>query len=254
MSQTTTRSQVPAKAAPAGELDARTETALIKIDQIAEQFGVEPSAGLAPFRRAVNIARGIQALRQAVTPDVMAQIMPLQGSQLGFRTDKDKEGGYPADVVKECFIEATLRGVPTGCNTWNILAGRMYITREGYSYLVKKLPNLSNLKLFPGVPKASQGGALVDYKATFKLDGEPQELQRTIPVRVTPGAGADNILGKAARKMLKAVYEYVVGSEHSVTDPEEEPMLGEPEPAVKVAPPEDRDEQAAEARGDAHGG
>jgi hypothetical protein len=74
------------------------------------------------FTMASRMAAGIRALRAALTPEIMQDIMALQGSSLGFRTDKDKEGGYPVEVVKECMIEAVLKGARVINNETNIIA------------------------------------------------------------------------------------------------------------------------------------
>ncbi|MFK5282891.1 hypothetical protein ACI3PL_25325, partial [Lacticaseibacillus paracasei] len=69
--------------------------------------------------------------------------MALQGNRLGFKTDKDKSGGYPESVVKNCLIEAVLLGIqPTG-NQFNIIAGNMYPTKEGCGYLLNNFKGLS---------------------------------------------------------------------------------------------------------------
>jgi hypothetical protein len=206
----------------AGEITETMDTALLRIDQAAEQYGIEQTAGLSPFRRAVQIARGIQALRAMLTPEVMQHIMALQGSYLGFRTDKDKQGGYPVEVVRECFIEATLRGFPTGCNCWNIIADRFYATKEGYYHKCQSLPGMTDLKLKLGVPKVMQGGATVEGRADFRLNGQPESVERTFPVRLNAGMGADGAIGKATRKLLKAVHDFVLGTEHTIPDPDEE--------------------------------
>jgi hypothetical protein len=71
--------------------------------------------------------------------------MALQGSNLGFKTDKDKTGGYSEAEVKTCLIDAVLLGLqPTG-NEFNIIASQMYPTGVGFGALIKTTPRL---KLF----------------------------------------------------------------------------------------------------------
>jgi hypothetical protein len=211
--------------------------ALERVDELSQHYGLEATTGLKQFARAVQIAKGIQALRDVLTPQIMQHLMALQGSALGFRTDLDKGKGYPVEVVRECFIEATLRGFPTGCNCWNIISGRFYPTKEGYEFKVSKLPDVTDLKLNLGVPKMLSGGATVEARADFKLNGHADFIQRTFPIRVNAGMGADAVLGKATRKLLKAVHDYVLGSEHSIPDPEELPESAALTPAPAVLEP-----------------
>lgn len=168
--------------------------------------------------QALVMAEGVSRLRSLITKEAMKPLMDLQGTSLGFRTDKDKSGGYPEDVVKEVFIEATLRGFRMIGNEVNIIAGRFYGTKEGFSRLVGSFEGLTDLKLQPGVPKTSSGGAIVPFKASWKLHGKPQELEREIPCKGDSYSGVDQYIGKATRKMLASIYGILTGSEHSVPD------------------------------------
>ena len=65
------------------------------------------------FTLTLKMSAAMQQLREMITPEMMKPIMALQGSSLGFRTDKDKEGGYPESVVKEAMIEKIMVVAPT---------------------------------------------------------------------------------------------------------------------------------------------
>lgn len=201
------------------------------------------------FGRAFTLARGMKQLRQLITDEMLTEVMELQGSALGFRTDKDGSGGYPAAVVKECLIEATLRGVfPVG-NEFNVISGRAYITKEGMGRLVREFPGFANLKLMPGVPRNVGGGAIVPYRATWTLGGVPDAIEREIPIRVNSGMGADAILGKAERKILAAIFRQLTGSEHSIPEGEvgDEPIDVQASPAGEA--PKSLNDMASEAKG-----
>ena len=159
-----------------------------------------------------------------ITPELLDQILPLQNSSLGFRTDRPT--GYQPDVVKDCFIEATLRGLSPIGNEFNIISGRCYVTKEGFSRLLRELPEFCDLKLFFGVPKTSTGGAIVEARATWKYRGHQDEITREIPVRVNNGMGADAILGKTERKLKAAIYQQITGSVVSDGDAEDADAIG----------------------------
>ena len=203
----------PAEAGPTGEIAA--------LEALANKYALTTLGCQGRFERALALAEGIRALNDAVRP-VMQRILPLQNSALGFLTDK-KDSGYPEPVVRECLIEATLRGVYPVGNEFNIISAHCYITKSGYARLVRELPGLTGLKLFPGVPRISTGGAVVPFKASWLLNGRADSLERDIPVRLNSGMGADGAIGKATRKMLASVYGQITGSEQSdgeVGDPE----------------------------------
>lgn len=195
-----------------------------KVESIVQRVSPDALAALPAMTRTVVLAKGMHDLRQAMTKDLVSTVfMPLQGYKLGFRTDKDKEGGYPWEIVRDVAIEAMVRGFQPCGNEFNIIGGNFYATKEGMDRKVSEFPGLTNLNLVPGVPKMGDGGALVPYEATWKINGKPDRLEckltkttegeedRRIPVKVNSGQGADAILGKAERKMLARIYKRISG-------------------------------------------
>lgn len=176
------------------------------------------------FTLTLKMSAAMQQLREMITPEMMKPIMALQGSSLGFRTDKDKEGGYPESVVKEAMIEATLKGFRMVNNETNIIASRFYAARDGFERIFRDLSKsgrLTDLRMSPGLPKTTGEGAVVEYAASWnwknsKGDIIKDELKVTLPIKVNNGQGADAILGKAKRKMLAAIYSRITGTE--ITD------------------------------------
>lgn len=196
------------------------------IEAIAAQCNLGALNTVGSFQRAFLMAAGIRALKQAITKEMMADLMQLQGSPLGFRTDKDSTGGYPEDVVKDCAIDCALRGGRWVGNEFNIIAGRAYYTKEYFTRMLREFPGLTNLRLSPGVPVLRDGGALVAYSATWSLNGQPDRMDcalvkidektsvdERICVRVNSGMGTDAILGKAERKMKARIYARLTGSD-----------------------------------------
>jgi hypothetical protein len=202
--------------------------ALEALEQLANTYGLAALDEITNrFERALKLAQGLQALRLAVGP-IMPQIAALQGSKLGFRTDKDGNGGYDQDTVRDCFIEATLRGfAPTG-NEWNIISGGFYGTKEGWEARVKAVKGLTDLKVQAGVPAAQPNGALVPFTATWNLNGRPMrmdcqkrgDLDDRIPVRLDR-PGVDAAIGKAERKLYYRIYKRVTGTTWTDQDMED---------------------------------
>lgn len=205
-----------------------------KIDSVASNFLSLNATGASSFALAIHTANAMGQLRELLNAETMKPILQLMNSPLGFLTDKDPKrpqwkGGrevhpdpYALEVVRDCVIEATLRGIPIVGNNFNIIGSRTYVTKEGFGTLLKKVAGFSDLKITPGVPKlVGENGALVEMEATWRKDGKEDGLRRTIPVRVNSGMGTDAILGKAERKVKCAVYNQVTGSELSDGDAEE---------------------------------
>ncbi len=174
--------------------------------------------------KALVMARATRALQDLLTPDLMQDIMALQGSPLGFRTDRDhaKDGprGYPVATVRDVVIQALLRGFQVTGNQINIIGGNLYITKEGFEKRIQSLEAMNGLAMDFQVPDyQQQGRALVGCVARWVYDGQPAEMRclkaidgdYRIAVRVNAGMGDDAVLGKAKSKLLRKVFERVTG-------------------------------------------
>lgn len=172
--------------------------------------------------RAYDLAVAIEQLRELLTAEYLAPIMKLQGTRLGFRTDRDRNDdgskgpGYPMEIVKECFIEAILLGVQPVGNHFNIIAGGCYITKEGYGYLLKHLPQLTWWKITEELPRinADATSAAVTVKIEYSQNGVvATPVSFPIPVKMNKRMGTDAVIGKARRKARKWLHEAVTGNE-----------------------------------------
>lgn len=189
------------------------------------------------IEQAILLAEGIEYLKSILTDDIMRRyFMPLQNNPRGFLTDK--KDGYSIEVVRECLIDAFTRGLgPTG-NQFNIIQGRMYVTRNGMSFLLTQVAGFENLIIDPSVPqKYGERGVVISYKTKWTLHGKAFTMDREIPVKVNEGQGADALLGKGDRKIKAAIYERITGTVFS-----EEGEVDDPETAAKT-----REQEAREA-------
>lgn len=215
-------------------IEANLQKAVAKVDEIVGQYGLPSTIGKPTLERMMILATGMQQLRAAITDDMLDKVMQLQGSRLGFRTDKDGERtwkdatgtprtGYEPAVVKEVMIEALLRGARMVGNEVNIIAKNCYLTKEFFGRAVREFPGVSDVAVDLAVPQmVGEKGALVACWVRYKLNGEPRVYARTkesddrdlrIAVRVNIGMGTDAILGKAERKVLALLYKELSGME-----------------------------------------
>jgi hypothetical protein len=210
---------------------------LMRVEAIASQCSLEAIATQGHFMRAFRMAAGIRALRDAITSQMMREIMSLQGSKLGFRTDKDRDSGYPENVVKDCAIEAALRGAHWVGNEFNIISGSCYLTREFFTRKLAEFPGFANLRIEFGAPvlREAEKRAWVAVRASwtlngrtdsidkkaYKIDGTDQMLDERIVVKLNSGMGDDAVLGKADRKIKAAIYARITGSQIDDRDVDE---------------------------------
>ena len=153
------------------------------------------------FERAYATAKSIEVLKTLLTPEYMAPIMNLQGNRLGFKTDKDKSGGYPVEHVKNCLIEAVLMGLQPYGNEFNIIAGNTYATKEGVGRLLATWRGLK-YSLICAVPVPSQDGKSAVVEVTIKWTINQESKEEVIPISVKMDAytSVDAMIGKATRK------------------------------------------------------
>lgn len=199
---------------------AKAEQDFAAVCSQAQELKLAENAGAA--FRAVGV---VTSLRQILTDDIMnAVFMPLMNTSIGFLTDHDpnktdKKTGrpgvpYSVSVVRDCLIDAVMRGLlPTG-NQFNIIAGRQYTTNEGYSYLLKKLNvrHMISKAILPSAPNAP----FVDVKCniSYLVNGEPgKSFSITVQCKQDNFSSPDQIKGKADRKAKKTLYEFITGED-----------------------------------------
>ncbi len=183
--------------------------------QIINNFG-------AAFQ-AVNV---VSLLRQALTDEVMdAVFMPLMNTKIGFLTDRNGRPNsrgevkplYSKEIVRDAVIDAVAIGLlPTG-NQFNIIAERMYPTKEGYTSLLRKL----GVKYFIEVSydkSQTQGFAEIPCKITYQYNGEKNGFSIIATVKKDNYSSPDQLRGKAERRAKKALYEYITGCDFGDAD------------------------------------
>lgn len=208
----------------------KQEREITAFETLAEKMsGLSLTIDLAPAKKMFRLADAMNSLDNALTTDVLKPIMKLQGSRVGFRTDKDKDGGYPEKVVKEVVKEAILYGAYMTGNEVNIIAGGMYATKEHFMRKVSEIPGLTDLETAIGTPKIENNEAKVRCSAKWKMNGIEQTLGFedkmpcvfTVRVYDRPGGqsvAADQAIGKATRKLYKRIYELATGSKVFIPD------------------------------------
>lgn len=181
------------------------------------------------FEKSYQIANAIGFLRGNLTEEYMKPIMALQGSRLGFKTDKDinpatkKKGeGYPMEIVRDCLIDAVLIGVQPYGNQFNIIAGQTYITKEGYGHLLGKTKGLK-YSITPLLPRISveKGSGAVEMIIKWTFNGEHKEEKVDFATKVNAFMGADAVIGKATRKARAWLFNQVSDIEIADGDTEE---------------------------------
>jgi len=235
--------------------------AMIAIDETSKACADQLiKVGSNQAAKALVTARAIRQLKELLTDEVMKDIMVLMNSPLGFRTDRPNKTDstyYKLEVVRECVLQALLRGIRVVGNEFNIIAGNLYVTKEGFERLLADLPGLTNLKTQVGVPQNFSEGSLVPARAEWDWQGVHDEMiweeketgDYRIPVRVNGGMGVDAVLGKAKSKIARNIYARITGTKLAVEDEAEDVV-----PATKVAATDGKLFKDGESAGHYEGG
>lgn len=188
------------------------EVAFKKADGIV--LSVIGQKGLTGFVKAHTVSTAIIELEKLLDAEYMKPIMALQGTTLGFKTDKDlvrnpsgkgyvKGDGYPVEIVRRCLIEAVLKGYQPTNNEFNIIGGNMYPAKNG---LERKANEWEGLKysIIPVIKAftVEKGSALVDAQIKWSIDGIKNDVTVPIPLKIDAYTSVDAAIGKAKRKAL----------------------------------------------------
>lgn len=208
------------------------ETALSTLDTAKQKFELacKDAASLQivnNFGAAFVAVNVIALLREALTDEVMkAVFMPLMNTKIGFLTDRNgrqRSGGraplplYSIEVVRDAIIDGVSIGLIPMFNQMNIIAERMYPTKEGYTALLRKL----GVKYFinVGSDKGQVAGfAEIPCKITYEHNGEKNSFTVEVTVKKDDYSSPDQLRGKAERRAKKALYEYITGCDFGDAD------------------------------------
>lgn len=173
------------------------------------------------FLQALTLAEGMKKLHELLIDEVMQRIMFLQGKRLGFKTDKDKDGGYDIKIVRACFIEAVLQGARPVGNEFNIIAGNVYLAQSYYVRATREYPGVTEFAYRLELGAIDAGCRMVIGAASWKQNGKSVTVENEkVPVRIVGEPTPDNILGKATRKFLRRVLERMTGAKNLLPDGE----------------------------------
>ena len=195
------------------------QTTIKRLDEIARSYRLA-NISENPFEATFATALAISELQSLFTPEVMAPIMNLMNSSLGFLTDRNGRANWKGEtkplysqaVIRDVVIEATLRGFFVVGNEFNVITDRFYAAKNGLRRKVSSFPGLTELRDSYSVPKIiGETGAIVEAEATWKINGKPDNIKRTFAVKGDKYAGSDSYIGKATRKLLAAIHDRLLG-------------------------------------------
>ena len=182
----------------------------------------------------LSAANAMYLLDQVLTDEVVrTYFIPLMNTRAGFLTDRNpakaKRGQQPPtpygiSEVKSCLKDAILKGLLPVGNQFNIIAGSVYITREGYTFLLSKLG--VKHRIIP-CQKPDVNGCAVYSVRIEAATAQGERISYTNEVTLKRGQyDSDALLqGKAYARSVKSLWTYVSGLDSG--DVAEDDCVGE---------------------------
>lgn len=241
----------------------KQQTALVQVDPhrvaqldtIAKEIhALSQTEADSPFTAGIQMAVAVSTLRELLTPEMMEPIMSLQGTKLGFLTDKDtkkiktergwervKAEGYPVDTVKDTLIEATARGARMVGNEVNIIGGNCYLTKNYFFRLLDDRLGRDHWNISHGLPQVVTKGegrdakvaATVQTVITWTEKGKENSHKLVRAIKGDAYASADSYTGKADRKAAAWLLGQITGERYDEGDLEDDDAI---EVAATVSP------------------
>lgn len=191
----------------------------------AEDMTLVQNAGAA-FRAVVVVKN----LREVLTDEVMKEVfMPLMNTKIGFLTDrpvvdrntgKEKKPAYSIPVVRDAIIDAASFGLLPTFNQMNIIAEKMYATKEGFTALLKRLGVKYILNFGQDNSKPDSKFAEISVKINYEYNGKKNSFLINAVVPKNSYSSYDQLKGKAERRAKKMLYEYITGLDLGENDGE----------------------------------
>lgn len=205
----------------------------------------------------LSAANAMFLLDQVLSDDVVrTYFLPLMNTRAGFLTDrnpfKTKRGQQPPTPysipeVRMCLKDAILKGLLPIGNQFNIIAGSVYITREGYTALLSKLG--VKHRIIPSQMPDKNGCAVYSVRIEA-VTAQGERISYTNEVTLKRGQyDSDALLqGKAYARSVKSLWTYVSGLDSG--DVVEDDCVGErvieDGQAQEVTPSHDPQPQASQ--------
>jgi hypothetical protein len=205
------------------------------------------------FFKPIVMAMAIQELKQALTPEAVAAVHELEGTALGFKTDKF-DGKYGDETIRMCVIEAMLRGVSIVGNQFNVIKGNFYIARNGWEAKLRKagctqiVPTIGKPEdVLLGTPNQKdnrQITATFAAQATCVKDGKRYAVSASVAdgidgrIEVSAfgkdiQACIDGLKGKAEARIIKKLF-FLACDATELDDDEATVIVVEPSPAERI--------------------
>lgn len=162
----------------------------------------------------------LRSLENVFTDEIMTEVfMPLMNKRIGFLTDRNGKTNnrgqtkplYTKEVVRTSIVDAICFGLEPRNNQFNIIAGNMYPTKEGYSHLLRKLGAKHVLTVGQDLSAVDSNFAQMQVIIGYEYKGEKSKLTITTNVKKDSYSSYDQLKGKAEKRGKKALYEFLTG-------------------------------------------
>ena len=226
-------------------LTLKENTNLKEVGQVCEEYQLAVNEIGSEIEKMALMSKALGMVKERLDDGMVKQFKSLENTRLGFQTDKND--GYPVAIVRNCLVQALIQGVKPIGNEFNIIGNNFYVTKEGFTGLMSRNPNFTDLKINQDLPEYDHPNkrASVKYSATWKWQGKEMSTDGVVSIKLQYARSSDYcvtsddaIYGKAERKIRNRIWNMTTGDnliEGDTTDLTKEERLERAKP-VKATP------------------
>lgn len=191
---------------------------LSEISQVCQEYQIQIATINSDIEKMAIMSKALDMVSERLDDNLIKGLKKMENTRLGFQTDK--QDGYPISVVRNSLMQALITGVKPIGNEFNIIGGNFYVTKEGFTGLMQRNPNFTELDINQELPEYDHQNkrASVKYKATWKWKGQPMSTNGIVSIKLQYKSGTDfcvtsddAIYGKAERKIKNRIWNMTTG-------------------------------------------
>lgn len=206
--------------------------AVSNLDLTTRQYRSAIDSADGDITRGTLMGLAVNAIRGALTPEIMAPMMSLMNTPLGFMADRPSKkhpSQYPLEVVRDCLAEALILGFRPVGKEWMIMHGNFFGCQAGWERKLCEAPGVSNVEIIPGRAITLPDGRFgVRIAISWKMYGVADCLRgpdgkpgREYTLKMESYETFEQLTGKAVARALRAAYKQATNSTFLPTEAED---------------------------------
>lgn len=226
------QAQAVSSTAVATLMEPKLLMAVSNLDLTTRQYRQAIESADGDITRGTLMGLAVNAIRQSLTPEIMAPMMTLVNTPLGFMSDrpnKKNPSPYPLEVVRDCLAESLILGFRPVGKEWMIFHGNLFGCQAGWERKLCEAPGVSNVEIIPGRAITLPDGRFgIRIGVSWKMYGVADCLRgpdgkpgREYTLKMESYETFEQLTGKAIARALRAAFKQATNSTFLPTEAED---------------------------------